>query len=164
VGVAFFILVIAVILVVAVLYVSYKNKQKQEFSYNDDSMKPTIYGHVHGAEGIEENKVGRIELFHDKVMINQVAIIPLHRVEMAEYSKVVKKEKSADGNSVNRYYGNLTIFFTDRNGAASSIRCETSKPNQFNSLHQYKHLVKEINRATGSELDGKLLKQEPYEL
>lgn len=160
---ALFILII--LLVTPLVYLLYVNKKARGNSYVENSVKLTIYGHVQFADGINSNVVSKIELYSDKILINKVAIIPIKRIEKAEYSKVIRKETSKDGNAVHRYFGDLKILFIDKDGKDSFIQCETPKHNQFHFMSQYENMKKAINNLTGFENQTTTTPlQEPYEL
>jgi hypothetical protein len=157
--------VFVILLVATLFYLLYASRKAREHSYVENSVKLTIYGHVQFADGIDNNVVSKIELYSDKIMINKVAIIPIKRIEKAEYSKVIRKETSEDGNVVNRYFGNLKILFIDKDGQDSFIQCETPKHNQFHFMHQYENMKKAINNLTGvGNQTTTTPLQEPYEL
>lgn len=159
------IFVLVVLLVVFLVRFFYLNKRDQETSYFEPSVKLTIYGHVHFADGVDSDIVSRIELYNDKIMISKAAIIPLSRIERAEYSKVTKKETDEDGKTLNRHFGHLKIEYINKNRQASFIQCETPKPNQYHFMSQYEHMKMTINNLIGIENQASSgPAQEPYEL
>ncbi|MCA1201852.1 hypothetical protein [Priestia flexa] len=125
----------------------------------------SVTGQVKSAEGIDQVAISKIEMYEEHLLINQVAMIPLHRIQRAEFIKHVKNEKGVKGAPVQRYFGELTIHFTNKNGAEASIVCSTPKKNQFHHIYQYDVMKKTLNKALGIEdLQNHLAFREPYEL
>lgn len=156
---------LVVLLVAFLVYFLYGKRKNQETLYFENSVKLTIYGHVHFADGIDSDIVSRIELYNDKIMINKAAIIPLARIEKAEYSKVTNKETNEDGKTLKRHFGHLKIQYINKNRQASFIQCETPKPNQFHFMSQYESMKTTINNLIGvGNQTAAGPAQEPYEL
>ncbi|MED4590672.1 MULTISPECIES: hypothetical protein [Priestia] len=68
----------------------------------------SVTGQVKSAEGIDQVAISKIEMYEEHLLINQVAMIPLHRIQRAEFIKHVKNEKGVKGAPVQRYFGELT--------------------------------------------------------
>ncbi|MBM7703641.1 hypothetical protein [Metabacillus iocasae] len=148
-----------------ILFIYFLSNNRKSSAVQLEGCLAKTYGYIQSAEGIDPQAISILELYENKVMINRVAMIPFERIHRATFSKVVTKETSHLGSSVHRYYGELTILFTDKNGQEVSVRCETPKKNQFNHIYQYELIKKKINKRLGLEdqqLSTKL--PEPYEL
>ncbi|MDQ0242706.1 hypothetical protein J2S09_000242 [Bacillus fengqiuensis] len=160
-----FIFVLVVFPAAFLVYFLYLRRKNEEAPSSENSVKLTIHGHVRFADGIDSDIVSRIELYNDKIMINKAAIIPLARIEKAEYSKVTKKETDEDGKTLNRHFGHLKIEYINKNRQASFIQCETPRPNQYHFMSQYENMKITINNLIGFENQTSAgPAQEPYEL
>ncbi|WP_110114786.1 hypothetical protein [Bacillus sp. CGMCC 1.16541] len=149
----------------SIIFIYFLSSNRKTSSLQSSNSIAKTFGYIRSAEGIDPQTISTLELFDDKLLINSVAIIPLERMHSATFEKVVKKETSISGVSVHRYYGELTILFTDKNGQEVSICCETPKKNQFHYIYQYELMKKKINKTLGLEdqqADDQL--PEPYEL
>lgn len=160
-----FIFVLVVFPAAFLVYFLYFRRKNEETSYFENSVKLTIHGHVRFADGIDSDVVSRIELYNDKIIINKAAIIPLARIEKAEYSKVTTTETGKDEQPLKRHFGHLKIEYINKNRQASFIQCETPRPNQYHFMSQYENMKTTINNLIGVEKQTAARPaQEPYEL
>lgn len=158
-----FILVGIFLLVVILILFSKKTAPNDTYELAQNSLK--VYGHIDGDERISPTILSKIALHNDRIVINDVAIIPLVRVEKATFDKLIEKEETSDGATTNYYFGRLTIFFTSRDGETTFLTCETKKKNQFNLISQYELIKKRINERVGNnEESSQQPLPEPYEL
>lgn len=143
----------------------YLKRKNEKASYFDNSVKLTIHGHVRFADGIDSDTVSSIELYNDKIMINKAAIIPLDRIEKAEYSKVTTTETGKNEKPLKRHFGHLKIEYINKNRQASFIQCETPRPNQYHFMSQYENMNMTVNKLIGvGTHTSASAAQEPYEL
>ncbi|MDO6848629.1 hypothetical protein Q4S57_11770 [Priestia megaterium] len=158
---------IVVVGIVALGVASFYVIKRPQGAVDPEDRKPlvSVNGHVKFAEGINQISISKIDMYDQRLVINQVAIIPFNRIQRAEFSKVVKNEKGLHGAPVQRYFGELTIHFIDKNGQETYIRCETPKKNQFHLIYQYDLMKRQLNKRLGLEDQQPYLTlQEPYEL
>ncbi|RBW68227.1 hypothetical protein [Bacillus taeanensis] len=126
--------------------------------------KISAYGKITGAEGIDPNKVSTIKVSGDQITINELAIIPIGRVNDVRAHKKVQTIRGSGGIGVTRHYGELHITFTNKDGKIRTVSCYTPKQNQISLIHQYEMMKVAIERRLGIGEKKIETPTEPYEL
>ncbi|AND39592.1 hypothetical protein [Cytobacillus oceanisediminis] len=151
-------IIVCILLAVAIVIIGRRITKYQ----TSPEGKISTYGYVHGAEGIESDKLSTLLVANDELTINNLAIIPINKITKVEYYEWNQRVRTGWSTYSNRIFGELTIAFNNKSGKQDIITCKSPRKNQVTLLLEYKLMKVAIDNRLGKTEEKVKLPDKPY--
>jgi hypothetical protein len=123
------------------------------------------HGELIGLMSYTSRGVSTLTIYKDKLMLDDIAIIPIEKVTDVSTHKWVNTIRTGGGFGINRHFGELKVYFKNKEGDQSYFRLSTPKKNMHLLIGDYETAKSKIETYAHIQRPNKpVVPTKPFEL